>query len=171
MPPPRLPKWMPAQTYRPMTERFKQYISTVALASALALYPAMTSAEELGVDSAADIRTASFTDAPSETSRPVTGCYSLEFGRRSVVSQYLAPVTYAGTRYAVSGRWEKCMPFAPQSAMMAFEVIAQSAPEFLDAGHRCRLRVEYAGLVATAAGICRVGRRRTGSGSGRAGAA
>ena len=132
MPPPRLPKWMPAQTYRPMTERFKQYISTVALASALALYPAMTSAEELGVDSAADIRTASFTDAPSETSRPVTGCYSLEFGRRSVVSQYLAPVTYAGTRYAVSGRWEKCMPFAPQSAMMAFEAHVDGALSLLN---------------------------------------
>ena len=90
-------------------------------AAALALFPAALRAGESGYE-AADIRTASFGDAAeADLSRPVTGCYSLEAGRRSAVSQYLAPVSYAGTQYAASGRWEKCMPFAPQRAMMAFE--------------------------------------------------
>lgn len=53
--------------------------------------------------------------------RPVTGTYSLEIGRRSVVSRYLAPVTYTGTQYGVGGRWSKAMPFAPERAMMEFD--------------------------------------------------
>ena len=50
--------------------------------------------------------------------RPVTGVYSLEVGRRSVVSRYLAPVSYAGAEFALSGTWSKVMPFAPRNAMM-----------------------------------------------------
>lgn len=53
--------------------------------------------------------------------RPVTGIYSLEIGRRSVVSRYLAPVSYSGAEYALAGRWIKAMPFAPERALMEFD--------------------------------------------------
>lgn len=60
-------------------------------------------------------------DENSEAARPVTGVYSLEIGRRSAVSRYLAPVTYAGAEYAAAGKWVKAMPFAPERALMEFD--------------------------------------------------
>ncbi len=64
--------------------------------------------------------------------RPVTGNYALEIGRRSAVSTYLGPVAYAGTVYGASGRWSKCMPFAPQRAMMEFEARVEGGLSLLN---------------------------------------
>lgn len=52
---------------------------------------------------------------------PVTGIYSFEIGRRSEVAQYLSPMTYHGTDFALSGFWTKSMPFDPQRYKMDFD--------------------------------------------------
>ncbi len=52
---------------------------------------------------------------------PVTGIYSFEIGRRSEVAQYLSPITYHGTDFALSGFWTKAMPFNPQRFKMDFD--------------------------------------------------
>lgn len=60
-------------------------------------------------------------ETPGEPARPVTGVYSFEIGRRSVMARYLAPLSYGGASYGVAGRWMKAMPFAPEKAMMEFD--------------------------------------------------
>ena len=54
-------------------------------------------------------------------SRPVTGYYSLEIGRKSVLATYLSPLKYHGTSYTLSGEWSKAMPFNPRNAIMHFD--------------------------------------------------
>lgn len=51
----------------------------------------------------------------------VTGVYSLEVGGKSARGEYLSPIAYSGTDFALSGYWTKCMNFNPEKAMMAFE--------------------------------------------------
>lgn len=60
----------------------------------------------------------------SFTSRPVTSCYSLEIGGKSVLATYLSPLKYHGTSYGVSGQWSKAMPFNPRHAIMHFDASA-----------------------------------------------
>lgn len=60
----------------------------------------------------------------TDESRPVTGVYSLEFGRTSVKATYLSPLTYSGSQYAISGSWSKAMPFNPENAVMRFDASA-----------------------------------------------
>ena len=64
--------------------------------------------------------------------RPITGIYSLEAGRRSVVSRYLAPVSYSGGEYALAGRWIKAMPFNPEMALMEFDARVDGAWSLLN---------------------------------------
>ncbi len=52
---------------------------------------------------------------------PVTGVYNFEIGERRAVAEYLSPMTYKGTDYAVSGYWDKVMPFDPQRWLMSFD--------------------------------------------------
>ena len=54
-------------------------------------------------------------------SRPVTGVYSLEFGRTSVQATYLSPLVYRGSQFSLSGSWSKAMPFNPENAVMQFD--------------------------------------------------
>lgn len=60
---------------------------------------------------------------PADTamSRPVTGVYSLETGRKTVLATYLSPLVYTGTDFAFSGAWSKAMPFSPEKAIMHFD--------------------------------------------------
>lgn len=53
-------------------------------------------------------------------SRPITSTYSVEVGGESVLMEYLSPLAYRGTNYALSGSWEKMMPWQRQNAMMGF---------------------------------------------------
>ncbi len=54
-------------------------------------------------------------------SRPVTGIYSLEIGRKNVLATYLSPLHYTGTDVGISGAWSKAMPFNPKKAVMSFD--------------------------------------------------
>lgn len=54
-------------------------------------------------------------------SRPVTGVYSFETGRKNVLATYLSPLNYTGSDFAISGAWSKAMPFAPEKAIMHFD--------------------------------------------------
>lgn len=56
-----------------------------------------------------------------ETSRPVTGIYSIELGRQNVLATYLSPLHYTGKTVAASGSWSKAMPFSPHNAIMHFD--------------------------------------------------
>lgn len=56
-----------------------------------------------------------------DTSRPVTGFYSLDFGGTSVQATYLSPLKYTGPRFGASGSWSKAMPFDPERAVMQFD--------------------------------------------------
>ena len=87
-----------------MNKIFK-YIAGIAIALATAL-PPNAFAED--------------TDSPGE-SRPVTGTYSIEIGRRNVLASYLSPLHYTGKTYGASGSWSKAMPFAPEKAIMHFD--------------------------------------------------
>ncbi len=87
-----------------MTKLFK-YVAGIAIALAAAL-PSTVRAEE--------------TDSSGE-SRPVTGTYSIEIGRRNVLATYLSPLHYTGKSFGVSGSWSKAMPFAPEKAIMHFD--------------------------------------------------
>ena len=60
----------------------------------------------------------------TETSRPVTGTYSIELGSTSVKATYLSPLTYSGAQSALSGSWSKAMPFNPENAVMQFDAEA-----------------------------------------------
>ncbi len=55
------------------------------------------------------------------SSRPVTGIYSLEIGRTSLLATYLSPLHYTGAHYGVNGEWSKAMPFNPEKVMMHFD--------------------------------------------------
>lgn len=57
-------------------------------------------------------------------SRPVTGVYSVEVGRKNVLATYLSPLHYKGMSLAVAGAWSKAMPFNPESAIMHFNAAA-----------------------------------------------
>ena len=57
----------------------------------------------------------------TDSSRPVTGVYSLEIGSTSVLASYLSPLKYKGTQIAASGNWSKAMPFNPENAVMEFD--------------------------------------------------
>ncbi len=57
----------------------------------------------------------------SDVSRPVTGTYSIEIGRRNVLATYLSPLHYTGKSLGVSGSWSKAMPFDPEKAIMHFD--------------------------------------------------
>lgn len=70
----------------------------------------------------------------SESERPVTGDYSLEFGRTSVLATYLSPLKYSGNRFNLSGAWSKAMPFNPQSAVMEFDAEASFCNLLNEAG-------------------------------------
>lgn len=59
-----------------------------------------------------------------EQSRPVTGIYSVEIGGKDVLATYLSPLHYKGTSFALSGAWNKAMPFSPRSAIMHFNAYA-----------------------------------------------
>lgn len=87
-----------------MTKLFK-YVAGIAIALAAGL-PSTVRAEE--------------TDSSGE-SRPVTGTYSIEIGRRNVLATYLSPLHYTGKSFGVSGSWSKAMPFAPEKAIMHFD--------------------------------------------------
>lgn len=87
-----------------MTKLFK-YVAGIAIALAAAL-PSTVRAEEA--------------DSSGE-SRPVTGTYSIEIGRRNVLATYLSPLHYTGKSFGVSGSWSKAMPFAPEKAIMHFD--------------------------------------------------
>lgn len=54
-------------------------------------------------------------------SRPVTGIYSIETGRKNLLATYLSPLHYKGVDVTLSGSWSKAMPFAPQKAIMQFD--------------------------------------------------
>ena len=54
-------------------------------------------------------------------SRPVTGIYSLEIGKKNVLATYLSPLHYTGTDVGISGAWSKAMPFNPKKAVMSFD--------------------------------------------------
>lgn len=56
-----------------------------------------------------------------EESRPVTGIYSLMFGRTSVQATYLSPLKYTGPQLAFTGSWSKALPFNPENAVMEFD--------------------------------------------------
>ena len=56
----------------------------------------------------------------NDSSRPVTGIYSIEIGGKNVLATYLSPLHYKGTSLAASGAWSKAMPFNPESAIMHF---------------------------------------------------
>lgn len=56
-----------------------------------------------------------------EMSRPITGLYALETGRRNVLATYLSPLHYTGKSLGVYGAWSKAMPFSPQHAIMHFD--------------------------------------------------
>lgn len=56
-----------------------------------------------------------------EKSRPVTGSYRLELGRRIDYSSYLSPFSYRGTNMALSGYWTKVLPYNPEHLAMNFE--------------------------------------------------
>ena len=58
--------------------------------------------------------------ADTAMSRPVTGTYSLELGRKSVLATYLSTLTYSGSDYGISGSWMKAMPFNPRHSIMEF---------------------------------------------------
>ena len=60
-------------------------------------------------------------DLPNDSSRPVTGVYSFEIGKTSVLASYLSPLVYSGTEIGVSGSWGKALPFNPENAVMEFE--------------------------------------------------
>lgn len=64
--------------------------------------------------------------------RPVIGRYGLEIGESRIVSTYLSPVEYAGTRFAAYGEWAKVMPFSPEKFMMRFEGEAGGSPRLLN---------------------------------------
>lgn len=68
------------------------------------------------------------------TSRPVTSVYSLEIGGSRVRSQYLSPMFYQGTDIAVTGNWQKAMPFAPSKALMDFDVRISGFPRLINPG-------------------------------------
>lgn len=53
-------------------------------------------------------------------SRPVTGVYAIEVGRKKVLATYLSPLRYTGKDFTFSGAWSKAMPFNPQHALMHF---------------------------------------------------
>ena len=57
----------------------------------------------------------------ADASRPVTGIYSLEFGRTSVLATYLSPLKYTGNHISMTGNWSKAMPFNPKKAVMQFD--------------------------------------------------
>lgn len=59
--------------------------------------------------------------ASSDESRPVTGTYSIEIGRRNVLATYLSPLHYTGKALGASGTWSKAMPFSPEKAIMHFD--------------------------------------------------
>lgn len=54
-------------------------------------------------------------------SRPVTGLYAIEIGGRSAVAEYLSPMAYDGLDLALSGHWDKALPFDPARFMMDFD--------------------------------------------------
>lgn len=60
-------------------------------------------------------------NADTAMSRPVTGTYAIEIGRKNVLATYLSPLHYTGTDVAVTGSWSKAMPFSPESAIMHFD--------------------------------------------------
>lgn len=57
----------------------------------------------------------------NDTSRPVTGIYSLGAAHTSIKATYLSPLSYSGTQISASGSWSKAMPFNPQQAIMEFD--------------------------------------------------
>ena len=65
-----------------------------------------------------------FCQEKEETSRPVTGVYSFELGRTSVLATYLSPLKYSGTQFSLSGSWSKALPFNPENAVMQFDAMA-----------------------------------------------
>ena len=62
-----------------------------------------------------------FSAKGQDLARPVTGTYSLEIGRTSVLATYLSPLHYTGNQTALSGSWSKAMPFSPENAVMEFD--------------------------------------------------
>lgn len=57
-------------------------------------------------------------------SRPVTGIYGIEIGRKNTLATYLSPLHYKGSSLSVTGSWSKAMPFNPQSVIMYFNASA-----------------------------------------------
>ena len=71
-------------------------------------------------------------------SRPVTGTYSFEVGRTSVLATYLSPLKYTGTSLGISGNWLKALPFNPQHAIMEFN-LQSSIASMLNPAHSAKM--------------------------------
>ena len=56
-----------------------------------------------------------------DISRPVTGVYALELGKKNVLATYLSPLHYSGTDLGLAGTWMKVMPFNPKHSLMIFK--------------------------------------------------
>ena len=53
-------------------------------------------------------------------SRPVTGIYSLEIGKKNVLATYLSPLHYTGTDVGISGAWSKANAFQSEKSRNEF---------------------------------------------------
>ena len=73
-----------------------------------------------------------------DSSRPVTGTYSLEIGHSRVLATYLSPLNYSGTSLGVSGYWSKALPFNPEKAIMEFKGDA-SMVSLLNPAHTAKM--------------------------------
>lgn len=70
-------------------------------------------------------------------SRPVTGFYNIEIGRKSALATYLSPFSYSGTNIALSGLWTKAFPANPEHIAMNFEGRGNFG-SFLNKSHTAR---------------------------------
>lgn len=70
--------------------------------------------------------------AKSDDERPITQIYSLEIGKEFAKYEYLSPCRYEGTRWSVSGRWGKRLPFAPDRARMDFDAALSLYPQLVN---------------------------------------